>query len=893
MFPSKLFLFTLLGLFLSTKANQHQEFYNFASQSMTYLLDTDADALEKVREEIKSTFLRESVSETLQDALIELYTTDLDELDLNKDLDQNELAARLEAGKKALFVEHKAELLEFKHEGLFEDLEDLYMRYLLSYTNLLVKQNKAIRANDSQAGLQYHIDIDMNIKGLLQNYIYDDLNIQTNEEFMKSQQTDKQDKKNVRFAAFQKFFEDGEQMDVADNNLIKKVQEQVNDRLGVAQLRVDHAYNYATKVLALMYKMTNTIEGYTFNMDDYPKVIMRISEISYAFYTCTQDLPLGDPRQLVLMSNIKHEKKHAQLFNNENQPATVLYSYLAGAVMKMAHSVNPGLTQKHMTYLLSTNLMNSTTMAPFMKNIYDKYSSETWANWNDQEDEDKEVNAIMMVETFNYVNSEGIKFSAEDYDNFVDHMAELLNANQAVLAYNIVFVLFSLKQCPTEENINLDMNYTLYKYLLEFRYTEAENLLNPENVDSEWSIEFDKYLDARYKAESETEDAKVLSYYPYMKLLTVIKMASIGMEEEVVTIANLSQNVIDQLVANQHKLDANQPTVCEPLNNHINNIVRLFDVNIKKGDFNGALARLSGLVIKVKSLLEIFRFDQKSKSVNIENDKIELPNYNFSAKVFAGNFKKKILEMEKTRDEQDKLRNKKGNSRSEESWVEPTDVEEVIINNQNPHTQSGETGVLDFQKDLSSEEEIPKKEPKVDPDQKLSDLGEQVFFGDVKKNNQIITPSEQSNEISEESAESKNLSIKDTKNRPTGKLSTTSFKTDSESAEKEDPNNKKFNNKGKNSKSESSEDFSEEDDNNRVVELNNPENLVEVVSGGDLTRQEMDILKNPKVMENLKNMENGENKIVFENADGSLTEIIYVQVVPYKSPCYDEIKLLE
>ena len=55
----------------------------------------------------------------------------------------------------------------------------------------------------------------------------------------------------------------------------------------------------------------------------------------------------------------------------------------------------------------------------------------------------------------------------------------------------------------------------------------------------------------------------------------------------------------------------------------------------------------------------------------------------------------------------------------------------------------------------------------------------------------------------------------------------------------------------------------------------------------------MDILKNPKVMENLKNMENGENKIVFENADGSLTEIIYVQVVPYKSPCYDEIKLLE
>lgn len=944
MFPKKLFLFTFLGLILQASADQHQNFYDFASQSMSYLLDTNQDALELAKAEYQSTFQKETEAETLQDVLIDLYTTDLEKLDKNANLNPTELAEKLEVEKLALFQTHKSDLLELKHENLFTDLKTLYMNYLISYTNILIKENKKLRSLDKNTQLTYHIDINVQVEELLYNFMNEELDFQNNEDFIKSQNTSEDNKtkrKNKRINAFNNFFEEGQPMDITDKQITDEVRDQVIKRLGYAQLKVDNAYSYANKVQALMYKMTNSVEGYDFSVEDFGAVRKRMSEIAFAFYSCTLDLEKEDEK-LVLFYNLKHERKHAQAFNSEEQPSEFLYAHLIEAVLKVSHSVNPELTHRHLSYILSTNLFNSGSMGPFLKKVYDNYSEDIWTNWEAQEDEDKEVNAVMMTEIFNYAVSNGETFSETDYDNFVEHFSELVNVNQAVLNYNVVFSLFSFNECPIMEDKNLDMNYTLYKYLLEFRYTEAENLLNPAN-DLVWAVEFDKYLDARYENESASADAKVLSYYPYMKMLNLIKMVSINLDRDV-NMAELSQDVIDQLVEN------NNNNVCVPLNTSMNNIVRLFDIKVKKGDLNATYARLSNLVISVQELTRIFKFDVQTLSANIAQDKIDLPNYNFSAKVYTGKYRNIINQVEEKQDKSN-LKNRKGNSNSEEeSWVEPEitsktisrsnsknqsdeSIEEPeldVLNlqknknrsiddilkssnsqeNKKSKTVSGETGVLDFQKNLK-----PSSEEQQKPNYILSQIGGEILNPtNTNQKTQILKTSEQSHEMSEEdsseqknkefieskpkknktitktdsnSNEGKNYPLKDTKVRKSTPLSSTSLKTDSESNEEDRA--KLRNKKNRSGKTLSSgEDFSD-DDENRIGVVVNPENLVEVVAGGDLTRQEMDILKNPKVLQKLKNMENGENKIVFENGDGSLTEIVYVQVVPYKSPCYDEI----
>ena len=885
MIPTKLFLFTFLGLILQTNANQHQNFYDFASSSMTYLLDTDADAFQSLQQDYLSVFQKESSAESLQDLLIDYYTTDLEGLDKNPNLTQEELTQKLEEQKLALFETHKSDLLELKHENLFKALEKLFMDYLISYTNLLIRENKALRAADKNTQLTYHIDINLQVEELLYNYINEELDFQNNEDFLKSQNAEERNKtkiRNKRITAFNTFFEEGEPMDLADKAVTEAVRAQVLSRLGFAQLRVDNAYNYAVKAQALVYKMTNTIEGYSFNINDFSKIRKRLSELAFAFYTCTLDLEKDDEK-LVLVYNLKHEKKHAQENDKEDQPSEILFNHLIAAVVKIAHAVNPALTHRHLTKLLSTNLFNSGTMGPFLKMVYEERGEGVWEEWDALEEEDREVSALMMTETFNYAVSTGETFTDSDYDNFVLRFSELATVNQAALNYNVVFALFSFNECPLLEKANLDMNYQLYKYLLEFRFTEAENLINP-GIENSWPIEFDKYLDARYEAEREDVDKTVLSYYGYMKFLNVIKMVSIDLDVDV-SFLEFSEDVVGELVRNSG-------SVCEPLNKSIVTIVRLFDQNVERGDFEAAFGALGNLVIHVQDLKKIFKFDVTEVSGNIAQDKIDLPNYNFSAKVYSGKYRNIIGKIEETQDNSN-LKNKKGHSKSEdsESWVEPesnnnsneqndeSDEEQNPKTNsgERPKSQSGKTGVLDFEKELKSSSEEKDNSPKYI----LSQIGNEILNIPKKQNNEILKSSELSHEMSEEN----NYPLKDTKKRLTKTLSKDSIQTDSESVEKEN-----FNAKNRNGKSENSEDFSEDENDNKIADLEQKENLVEVVAGGDLTRKERDILKDPKVLEQLRAMEDGERKITFENGDGSLTEIVYVQVVPYRSPCYDEIK---
>ena len=40
-------------------------------------------------------------------------------------------------------------------------------------------------------------------------------------------------------------------------------------------------------------------------------------------------------------------------------------------------------------------------------------------------------------------------------------------------------------------------------------------------------------------------------------------------------------------------------------------------------------------------------------------------------------------------------------------------------------------------------------------------------------------------------------------------------------------------------------------------------------------------------MEKLKRNKDENNQVTFENDDGSITEIVYVQIIPYGSDCYE------
>ena len=80
---------------------------------------------------------------------------------------------------------------------------------------------------------------------------------------------------------------------------------------------------------------------------------------------------------------------------------------------------------------------------------------------------------------------------------------------------------------------------------------------------------------------------------------------------------------------------------------------------------------------------------------------------------------------------------------------------------------------------------------------------------------------------------------------------------------------------------------------NRIGETQNNENILKVIAGGDLTRKEIDILKNPNVLDTLKNGANQDNNVVINNEDGSVIRISYIQVVTNNSDCYNEISKLK
>ena len=911
MIPTKFILFTFATIFLTRSINanyQNQDYVesvvNHSSVFMGYLVDVNQDALAGVKNDIKVYLNYDSEAESLSDALFEFYSANLEELDSNNNLNEEEIIKAMEGEVMAVLESNKSNLLELKTEGLFQKVQDIYMRYLLSFMNYFLKSNVS--------NFKMPVNIFVQIQQYMNDFIINDA------EFVKSLTKDESHptkQHNIRMKAYSEFGNG-----VAKEESMKIMQfmhDQEVLRTHYAKLRKENALNYSNQVKGLFYSMTR---GINFEIENYSKTRLRMSEIAFAYYRCIQELDNEDLK-LNIINELRSENNYAKEFETEENPITLIFSYSIAAILRVAHVVNPKDSQSQLAILFPRITTNAETMGPFFKNMYDEYSGEIWANWNEEENDDiKTINSIMMVEIFNHVNEVDIQFSENDVDYFVEHSGDLLMAPLDVLELANVFEVFFEQLCPLNDNV--EFYYYLYTTLLEFRYK------NLSNWNETWSVTLDKYLDLKYDNET---DKKYLSYYPTMKILNVFRMLYSNEDLEGVTMHELSDDVVETLVANEN-------THCTPMNQRIIRMVQKNGFESVKS-VEEAFHSLGGIYLDFTVLKTIFKIQISAQSSTQKNERTyqSPPTYEFSAKVYSGiykNIKSQIgqqdVDLVKEVENNQPLRNnRKGNSSSVESrgpTNSSSDEEpenQVLDTGKNSKTNSDEEPeiqVLDAEKNSKTKSEEPEtqvlnveknnksksltwEEP---VDQKASDkINADHLLGKIEgnlkfltdnfnkdnlknnvKNDVLFKTSEQSDEMSEETDPKKfNNKRKNSKTLSDQEVENSS-QEDENNLNKENLNNQSFENQPV--------DISESDDgedvlDNKINTVDRPENLVEVVSGGDLTRQELDILKNPNVMQQLKDLENGERKIVYENADGSLTEIIYVQVVPYKSPCYDEI----
>jgi hypothetical protein len=75
---------------------------------------------------------------------------------------------------------------------------------------------------------------------------------------------------------------------------------------------------------------------------------------------------------------------------------------------------------------------------------------------------------------------------------------------------------------------------------------------------------------------------------------------------------------------------------------------------------------------------------------------------------------------------------------------------------------------------------------------------------------------------------------------------------------------------------------------NKIKNHENSVNKIEILQGATLTRKEMDLIEDPNVLENLKNIASQDKMIIIQ--DGNTTiKLSYIQVVTYNSDCYKEL----
>jgi hypothetical protein len=820
-------------------------------------LNVQDDALQTVKTEIHNVLGYESKADSLPEALLELVLFDLETLDKGY---QNDVAITEEMNQKAQSVLEKLDKNNINWQNVYADVEKVYLNYLTSFMVYYIKHDIST----------------WNVKINVHNIIIDYIN---KNQIKVSNETVSQ----IRELS---------QATMNNFSLVLKARTQY------AKLRKENATYWSHQIKTLFYSMTRSID---FNMEHYPETKLRMSELALAYFKVLKaKLAENDAQDTIkgIINELQSEGSYCKENETEDNPLSLIYSYSMSALMKISHSVYPEISNEILINAFPGVFSNVLTNGPLFKKLYDTYYSKLWDNWENQEDDNKKaMDSILMVEVFNHVNRarvefkeqdsnselvESLIFSEDDINNFIENSGDLLLAPLNVLENNEVYELYFLDFVPVDTNLEFH-NY-LYSTLLEFRY---------KNVDSwneDWSATLDSYLDIKFDNE---DDDKYKLYYTYIKMLNILRMLSNPVGLDTISFKKFSDDLIENLKSLEN-------SGLKGFNDKIKRIVSKSTAQ-KNLSWTEAVEELSELEIKMDDVRALFKvqIERAHTKENTEREFKKPATYEFSTKVYSDKYQglKKLI----NKQEENKPNNQKEEPKEEpESDVLDAGINESEESQEQPKDQiQPQVDVLDAGLNESEEsQEEPKDQ--IQPQVDVLDAG--------------LNESEESQEEPAQIQPKVEIDQNNLENIQPVVDQKTSSSSSSESHDisEEDQNNPKLNNKKKNDSSLEDEEIQsssgEEDqlplnqDNhgpnvvtnqpvNKIVEENDkPKNLVEVVAGGDLTRQEYDILEDPNVMNNLKDMENNQRKILYENADGSWTEIIFVQVVPYKSPCYDEIK---
>lgn len=610
MLTQKHFFITIITLLSITNINaitneQALQFVQNQNQTkfLSYLLNPrESDILNNLKADISHLLRMDSESKNVSDALYEIFSADLDLNDSFKgEKNYEELKELMEKDIQIIIEENNDSLTKGNFGIVLKGIENIYMKYIFSFANLLDKQNPK---DDEKFHFELNLEIDFDTQLInFYNKLFSD------QDFLKNQEEAQRINELVNGSL---------QEGIA--NLSKKIYEAEFLSIQYIKLRKENGLDFSQKIRALLFTITRNME----TEDNLPILVNRITDLSQAYLKIMSHLD-DNELKLNLFEYLGSEKLYLDELNlNENDPILLNFNQLVSNIVGQINIIDSDLTQKSISKLyVNLTFTTPNQVTPFFENVMKTYGDDMWANW----ESDKMANSLIMTEILVYTNLANMNL---EMDNFVKNIGDLLLVNSKMLSTSYINTLLLMGNCLDDTVFN----YTFYRTLVNYRLKNYQTFSKDEE-----SKKFDQFLDSQ----ATNANTQFQRWVLHMKIINITSLTSTAEEDYTVSVPSLSEETTDQII-NNHE---NQ---CQSMDNLFISIAKIYDSKIS--DFSSAVKSLRNTEIRIGDVKKIFSVSTQTEIKDIKKNVGNQKMYNFGVglETGGGNLKGQILNENLIRD---------------------------------------------------------------------------------------------------------------------------------------------------------------------------------------------------------------------------------------------------